>query len=222
MNTKGGCGKTTIATNLASYCAEQGHATALFDYDRQGSSTRWLNTRSNLHPEIHGVAAYLQPQPGTTRSWQMRIPADTDYVITDTPAGFADIDVEDRVAEADIILVPVLPSAIDIQITTDFIGELKSTGEFRDQNKRLGIVINRNRTRNRSSENLEAFLESLDIPVVGRIRDTQHYVKAAETGVGIHELEARDAGKDVIAWEHLLTWINAPLASEAHPKVSIG
>ncbi|MCG7961877.1 MAG: ParA family protein, partial [Candidatus Thiodiazotropha taylori] len=42
LNSKGGCGKTTIATNLAGYYASAGTPTALFDYDPQGSSHRWL------------------------------------------------------------------------------------------------------------------------------------------------------------------------------------
>ncbi len=212
MNTKGGCGKTTVATNLASYCAVQGYATALFDYDRQASATRWLKARQNGRPSIHGVAAFEPPRDGVTRAWQMRIPPDTRYVITDTPAGYADIDIEDRVAEADIILIPVLPSSIDIHSTADFIRDLLLVGKARALNKRLAIVTNRTRIRTRALEKLERFLQNLDIPVIGRIRDTQHYITAAEQGVGIHELGERDARQDTATWEELLSWLNDPHA----------
>ena len=99
MNTKGGCGKTTVATNLASFCAAQGYGTALFDYDKQASSSRWLKERSPGRAPIHGVAAFEPPREGITRAWQMKVPENTRFVITDTPAGYALVDIEDRVAE---------------------------------------------------------------------------------------------------------------------------
>ena len=208
MNTKGGCGKTTVATNLASYCACQGYATALFDYDKQASATRWLKQRKPGRAPIHGVAAFEPPREGVTRTWQMRVPENTRYIITDTPAGYALIDIEDRVAEADIILIPVLPSFIDIHSTADFIRDLLLVGKARSHNTRLAIVTNRTRIRTKAVEKLERFLQNLDIPVIARIRDTQHYVTAAEQGVGIHELGERDAAKDVESWASLVEWLD--------------
>ena len=208
MNTKGGCGKTTIATNLASYCASRGYGTALFDYDKQASSTRWLKERPSNRPPVHGVAAFEPPRAGITRAWQMKVPPDTRYVITDTPAGYIQVDIEDRVAEADVILIPVLPSSIDIHSTANFIRDLLLIGKARTLNTRLAIITNRTRIRTRAVEKLERFLNKLDIPVIARIRDTQHYVSAAEQGVGIHELKDRDAQKDHETWAELLDWLD--------------
>ena len=208
MNTKGGCGKTTIATNLASYCASRGYGTSLFDYDKQASSSRWVKTRPSSLPPIHCVAAYEPPRVGITRAWQMRVPQETRYVITDTPAGCALVDIEDRVAETDVILIPVLPSSIDIQSTADFIRDLLLVGKARVHNTRLAIVTNRTRIHTRAVEKLERFLNKLDIPVIARIRDTQHYVSAAEQGLGIHELNERDAQRDGETWAELLDWLD--------------
>ena len=208
MNTKGGCGKTTIATNLASYCACRGYTTALFDYDKQASGMRWLRERPSGLPPIHGVAAFEPPRVGITRAWQMKVPQDTRYSITDTPAGYALVDIEDRVAEADVILIPVLPSSIDIHSTADFIRDLLLIGKARAHNTRLAIVTNRTRIRTRAVDKLERFLKKLDIPVIARIRDTQHYVSAAEQGLGIHELNERDAQKDRVTWAELLYWLD--------------
>lgn len=208
MNAKGGCGKTTVATNLASYCASRGYGTALFDYDRQASSMRWLKARPSSRPPIHGVAAFEPPRPGVTRAWQMRVPQDTRYMITDTPAGCAMVDIEDRVAEADVIIIPVLPSSIDIHSTADFIRDLLLVGKARIHNTRLAIVTNRTRIHTRAVEKLERFLNKLEIPVIARIRDTQHYVSAAEQGLGIHELNERDAQKDAETWAELLDWLD--------------
>ncbi len=207
MNAKGGCGKTTIATNLASYCASHGYTTALFDYDKQASSTRWLKDRPSSRPPIHGVAAFEPPSAGSTRAWQMRIPHNTRYVITDTPAACGLVDIEDRVAEADIILIPVLPSSIDIHSTADFIRDLLLVGKARAHNTGLAIVTNRTRIRTKAVEKLERFIKKLDIPVVARIRDTQHYVSAAGQGLGIHEMIERDAQRDRVTWAELLYWL---------------
>ncbi len=207
MNAKGGCGKTTVATNLASYCAAGGFGTSLFDFDPQGSSTRWVKSRPETASAVHVVAAFKQPEPGTTRSWQMRLPEGTDFIIVDTPAGFSGYDFENRVAKADVILVPVLPSAIDIHSTADFVRDLLLIGKVRARGKRLGIVANRIKARTESLTKLERFLEALGIPVVARIRDTQNYVRAAEQGLGVHELIKRDAEKDKEAWAELLSWL---------------
>lgn len=209
MNAKGGCGKTTIATNLASYCASRGYGTALFDYDKQGSSTRWVKLRPSSRAPIHCVEAFQPPPASITRAWQMRVPPNTRYVITDTPAGYDRVDIEDRVAETDIILIPVLPSSIDIHSTADFIKDLLLIGKARAHNTRLAIVTNRTRIHTRSVEQLERFLKQLDIPVIARIRDTQHYVCAAEQGLGIHELNERDARKDQDIWIELLDWLDS-------------
>jgi chromosome partitioning protein len=208
MNTKGGCGKTTIATNLASYCASLGYGTALFDYDRQASCTRWSKARPSSRPPVYCVPAYEPPRPSVTRAWQMRVPQDTRYIITDTPAGYAMVDIEDRVAETDVILIPVLPSPIDIHSTADFIRDLLLVGKVRVHNTRLAIVTNRTRIRTRAVEKLERFLNKLDIPVIARIRDTQHYVSACEQGLGIHELGERDAQQDRETWIELLDWLD--------------
>lgn len=207
MNTKGGCGKTTVATNLASYCVSQGLATDLFDFDSQGSSTYWLKVRSPESPLIRGVAAFQPPQAGMTRSWQLRVPPQTRYVIKDTPAGHVGADLADRVSESDIILIPVLPSTIDIHSTANFIRDLLLVGKARAGNKRIAIVANRTRVRTRSLEMLERFLKNLDIPVIAHIRDTQHYVRAAAQGMGVCELTEPAALKDKDPWANVLNWI---------------
>lgn len=207
MNTKGGCGKTTVATNIASYCTAQGYATDLFDYDTQGSSTRWLKARDPELPAIRGVAVHKPPEPGMTRSWQLRIPPETRYVIQDTPAGHVGFDMVDRVSESDIILLPVLPSAIDVHSTANFIRDLLLVGKARAKNKHIGIIANRTRVRTKSLAMLERFLRNLDIPVIAHIRDTQNYLRAAEMGVGVCELGDRAAEKDVDAWAKIFAWI---------------
>jgi len=121
------------------------------------------------------------------------------------------------VAESDVILIPVLPSVIDIHSTADFIRDLLLIGKARARNKQLAIVINRARLRTRALEKLERFVDSLDIPVVGQIRDTQLYVHAAEQGVGVHELADRAAQQDAECWAQILDWLRGEQRTSVLP-----
>lgn len=208
MNAKGGCGKTTVATNLASYYAHKGVGAALFDYDPQGAATRWAEQRPQSRASIYSLAAWAPSRPGLTRAYHMRVPPDTRRIIIDTPAGFSGINFEDRVVEADVILIPVLQSAIDIQTTADFIHELLSKGRVRARNKALGIIANRLRHNTRSMTKLERFLDQLGIPVAARLRDTQQYLQASDEGLGIHELDYREHGRDAAPWQQLSEWLD--------------
>ena len=123
LNPKGGSGKTPIATNLASYFASQGDRPVLSDNDPQGSSTRWLKKRKPEQAIIHGVAAF-ERNSRMTRAWQMRIPADAAHVVVDTPAAVPSQDMPDMIKSADAIIVPVLPSDIDIHACSKCIADL--------------------------------------------------------------------------------------------------
>ena len=206
MNSKGGCGKSTIATNLASSYSTRGIRTALFDHDPQGSSMTWLRLR-NSGDEIHGVAAHKSADPSVTRSWQLRIPPDIKRVILDTPASLPEADLIRLAHNVDAILVPVLPSPIDIHATADFIRDLLLGGRTRRQAVRIGIIANRVRSNTRAYQKLERFLNQLDIPLIARLRDTQFYLQAVETGRGIGEIEGAATRTDREAWDEILNWL---------------
>jgi chromosome partitioning protein len=150
-----------------------------------------------------------------TRAWHLRVSTEARFVIKDTPAGHTGIDLADRVNEADVIIIPVLPSAIDIHSTANFIRDLLLVGKARARNKRIAIVANRTRVRTKSLQKLERFLRNLDIPVIAHIRDTQHYVRAAEQGVGVCELAEPAAHKDLPPWASILDWIQGTAAGNA-------
>ncbi len=207
VNTKGGCGKTTLATNLASYFAGQGFRTTLMDYDPQGSSRQWLSLRGEHLPPINGVDAVRQ-KIGVTRSWQLRAGLDTEVLVVDTPAGVNGSQMIELLRQADVILIPVMPSLVDMQATADFIDHLIRVGKIKSLSKQVGIVANRLRAGSRSQRALEEFLRGYDIPVVARLRDSQNYVNAMEEGQGIHELHPRTAAKDHEQWSPLIDWLN--------------
>jgi len=204
MNSKGGCGKTTIATNLASCYARHGFNTALFDYDPQGSSMRWLRSRDENEPGIYGVVAHKSATRNKTKSWHLRLPIGTERVIIDTPAGLRETELMDHVQNIDEIVIPVLPSPIDIHSTADFIRDLLLIGKLRASNTRVNIITNRVKANTIAFQALKRFLDTLKIPVVAQIKDTQNYVHAAERGLGIHELNRKQLEDDKRIWDEIL------------------
>jgi len=212
LNPKGGSGKTTVATNLASYYAGQGQRPLLSDNDPQGSSTRWLKKRKPEQAFIHGVAAF-ERNARMTRAWQLRIPADVTHVIVDTPAATLAQDMPDMTKNADAILVPVLPSDIDIHAFSKCIGDLLLIAKVRRDENRIGVIANRVKRNTLIYQSLMRFLETLRIPVVATLRDSQNYVRAAEQGIGIHEMKAHTADQDLGDWQSLLAWLEAKEAT---------
>lgn len=208
LNTKGGCGKTTIATNLASVYADSGLSVSLMDYDPQGSSTRWLSLRSAERPSINGVEAHKKPRGNVTRVWQNRIIPNTDRVIIDAPAGFDHSQLLEFVRQVDTILIPVLPSPIDIHAATRFVEDLLLIAKVRQLGVRVGVVANRANKNTKIYHSLERFLKTLRLPFITTLRDTQNYVHAAERGIGIHEMWDKRVEVDKTHWQALLAWLD--------------
>jgi len=212
LNPKGGSGKTTIATNLASYYASLGDRPLLSDNDPQGSSARWLKKRKPEQAFIHGIAAF-ERNSRMTRAWQMRIPPDVAHVIVDTPAAVMGQDMPELTRSADAIIIPVLPSDIDIHAFSKCIADLLLIAKVRRDENRIGVIANRVRRNTIIFQSLMRFLDTLRIPVVATLRDSQNYVRAAEQGVGLHEMKRSVVEQDLLDWEPMLAWLRAKEAA---------
>ena len=208
LNPKGGSGKTTIATNLASYFASQGDRPLLSDNDPQGSSTRWLKNRKPEQALIHGVATF-ERNSRMTRAWQMRVPPDAGHIVVDTPAAVPAQDMPDMTKNADVIIVPVLPSDIDIHACSKCIADLLLIAKVRRNENRIGVVANRVKRNTVIYQSLMRFLETLRIPVIATLRDSQAYVRAAEQGLGLHEMKRQAVEQDLADWQPMLAWLKS-------------
>lgn len=199
LNAKGGCGKSTLATNIASYFVTQGANVALADYDPQRSSLDWLERRPDSRPEIHGVAGF--------ESGLRRAPRNADILVIDAPARSHGDELQDLVKHAETIVVPVLPSTIDMQATTKFIEELKSVGKIERKQAKIGLVANRVRENTLIWDELDEYLTDIRAPYIASLREAQNYIRAYTRGIGIFELPEYLAWPDWEEWEPLTSWL---------------
>lgn len=209
LNPKGGSGKTTLAVNLASYFASRQQMPVLMDFDPQGSSLRWVKKREPGTPWVHAIAAF-EKDGRMTRSFQLRAPEGATHIIVDTPAALDAREMPEITRAADKILVPVLPSDIDIHACSRCIRDLLLVAKIRRDDNRLGVVANRVRRNTVAFQSLVRFLGTLAIPVVTTLRDSQNYVRSTELGLGIHEMKRYVVREDLEQWEPLIRWLEEP------------
>ncbi len=212
INGKGGAGKTTVSTNLATWLASRGQPTVLIDADPQGSASHWASQRADNLPAIFNVK--IDHLARTTRSFQWRAPKATRWLITDAPPGMAGPALDDLVQNHDLIIIPVLPSEMDIRASARFIGELLLTPGMRRQRRPIAVVANRVKQQTNAWARLQKFLLSLNIPFPATLRDSQNYVRAYSEGRGIADYPQQHYVRDQSDWQLLLTWLDAQRDSD--------
>jgi chromosome partitioning protein len=178
------------------------------DYDPQGSSMAWLKRRPDNMPSIHGIAAYKKSMQAT-RSWQLRVPEDTVDLIVDSPASITHDDLRELTRDSSSILVPVLPSPMDIDAASRCIADLLLVAKVNRNEGKLAVIANRTRKNTKSFNKLMRFLDSLGIPIIAVLRDSQNYVRAAEKGLGMHEMRPPSrVSPDVQQIDKIVTWLD--------------
>jgi chromosome partitioning protein len=195
-NSKGGAGKTTLATNLAGYFASLGARVMLSDLDRQQSSAQWLQRRPAEMPLIRTY------RPRSNASL-----VEPEWVITDSPAGFRDEKLSDAVKQADCIIIPIQPSAFDIGAASDFLEILAEEKAIRKNKTFVALVGMRVNSRTHSAALLTEFMEQTGFPVLTYIRNAQIYVAAAEQGISLFDMRPSIVAQDVEQWAPLLDWV---------------
>ena len=206
-NSKGGCGKTTLATNLATYYALHHRPVSLLDMDPQQSATAWLRERQSTNAApVRGLQMPLEPHTTRGRS-QAMVQQSTANLVIDPPAGLSGHALDHLVAVSHVVIVPVLPSPIDIRATTRFLQAIMLTPSYRRRPRRVAVLANRARANTRVYSQLQQFLRSLKIPWLTTLRDTQYYIQAVGEGSGLMELDTPRVQKDVQEWKRIIEWL---------------
>jgi chromosome partitioning protein len=206
-NPKGGCGKTTIATNLAAAFAQMGLSTALADCDRQKSAMAWLKRRPDHARAVHALNWTKAVGP---------LPDGLQRLVIDAPAAIRRDEVRDLIRRADVIVIPVLPSLFDELATRRFLGVLDKLKPIRNNKRAIAIVGNRVRTRSAANTRLEAFLTDLGHKAVATLRDTQAYPASAIAGLSIFDMAGRRIEPLLTDWQPLLRFISRAAANRGH------
>ena len=201
LNSKGGCGKSTLATNLAVFFAREGREVCIADYDSQRSSLDWLALRPADLPAISGVPAFAEGIRGVARS--------TEVLIIYAPARVQGAELIELVRRAETIIVPVLPSSIDMKACSHFMADLLEVGKVSRKQARLAVIANRVREHTLIFEELELYLTQLKVPYLGSLREAQNYLRAYARGMGIMELPEYLAWPDWKQWEPITEWLES-------------
>jgi len=199
-SSKGGCGKSTIATNLAAHFAQDGKNTVLVDADRQGSSQRWAERRAGLPGAVLAVS-------GLRRDWPARIPPDTERVVVDGPAGIRVGELAELLEEVDALLIPILPSRIDLEASEAFLSDVAGLPRVKKGKVAVGLIANRLKPWTTASQQALDEMKKLPFPVIGQLRDTQGYVLVASLGKGIFDYNSEVIRSHQDDWDKILRWL---------------
>tara|TARA_R110002020_G_scaffold11895_44_gene44401 strand:- start:74 stop:706 length:633 start_codon:yes stop_codon:yes gene_type:complete len=203
-SSKGGAGKSTVATNLAAFFALDGKATAILDADKQKSSTHWCEKRAHLDSAV-------LPLDGCRRNWDKHLPDGIARLVVDAPAGAMGDDLKDFLDRADAVVVPVLPSAIDIEATVPFLDSLVSHPRVKKGKLPVGLVGNRLKPWTSASQQAMAQLQAWPYPLVAQLRDTQAYVLLAGLGKSVFDYHSEQVRSHQEDWAPLLRWLKKAL-----------
>jgi chromosome partitioning protein len=197
-NPKGGVGKSTLSTNIAGYYASKGHAVMLGDVDRQQSSDLWLGLRP---PAARPIARW-----DVTPDLIVKPPKGTTHVVLDTPGGLHGWRFNDVMKLANKLIVPLQPSVFDIFATRAFLDKLAENRKT--SNVEVGIVGMRVDSRTIAADKLREFVESLGLPVLGYLRDTQNYIHLAARGLTVFDVAPTRVQKDLEQWQGICDWLD--------------
>jgi chromosome partitioning protein len=146
-NTKGGVGKSTLATHLAVWLHDSGYKTGLLDTDKQRSSSQWI---AEAESEIT-LAVADTPENCATAAQELK--ESCDFVVGDGPGGLDDVS-RTLLILADLAVFPISPSILDLRSVQQATGILRYAQGINRGRPDGRLVLNKMRTRDKISQEL--------------------------------------------------------------------
>lgn len=188
---KGGAGKTTLAAHLAVAWRQQGHSVALVDIDPQGSLSRWMAARTAALNGAPGLT-HVQVSGWRTQNEVDRLRRQHDMVLIDGPP-HAETEARIAVRAADLVLVPIQPSPMDVWATQP------TLDLARGEQRSVLLVLNRVPPRARLAETLVAQIRALGAEVATTaIGNRIQYAGALMDGRSVTESARRSRAAEEI------------------------
>ena len=189
---KGGSGKTTVTAHLACELARRGRQVALIDTDPQGSLGRWFMLRYARTAGLLGDLTF-----STSSAWGVTFECSKqkamDYVLIDTPPKI-DSDLKPALKAADIVLVPVAASEVDLWATEGVLDLALR------EKRRPFAVLNRARANTRLTDKMRAAIADLDADAAQTVlAQRQAYAEALGAGQGVCEYPGAKPAADEVA-----------------------
>ncbi|WP_428305389.1 division plane positioning ATPase MipZ [Lacipirellula sp.] len=175
-NSKGGVGKSTLATHLAVWLFDLGFQTALLDTDKQRSSSQWI---VEAEPKI---TVRVADTPEECLSNVQELLSSHDFVIGDAPGGLEDLS-RTLLILADLAIFPISPSILDVRSVAGATTVLRYAQGINGGKPEGRLVLNKMKTRDTISKELKEGAPQLGLQVAQHVvRDLQAYRDAAQQG----------------------------------------
>ncbi|MGE5504414.1 MAG: ParA family partition ATPase [Actinomycetota bacterium] len=191
---KGGAGKTTIAAQLAVAFAAAGRRVGLVDIDPQASLATWFEVRKQLVDADGGGITLLAASGWRLATELDRMRPKMDIIVIDSPP-HAETDVRIAVRAADLILVPMQPSPMDLWATQP------TLDLARREKSRALMVFNRTPARGRLVDAVRKKIREADMPVARTVLGNRvAFAASMMEGKGVVESNPRhQAAKEIRA-----------------------